>query len=79
MMRGEKAFELTTSAGDRDAVSEATLLAGQVDCRIYDAVAHLAYVRKDVEDVHGHLRAAAGDMIRGGPESRVSYSMRVSR
>ena len=78
-MRGEKTLELTASGGDRDAVSEATLLAGQVDCRIHDAVAHLAYVRKDMEDLHGHLRAAAGDMIRSGPESRVSYSMRVSR
>jgi hypothetical protein len=59
-MRGEKALELTASGGNRDVVSETTLLAGQVDCRIHDAVAHLAYVRKEVEDAHGHLLTAAG-------------------
>jgi hypothetical protein len=75
---GEKDLELAASGGDPDVVSETTLLAGQVHGRIHDAVTHLAYVREEVEDTHGHLLKEARNMIESGPESRVSRSMRMS-
>ncbi|MGD0320652.1 MAG: hypothetical protein ABSC00_03450 [Acidimicrobiales bacterium] len=78
-IRGEKSLELTTAGGNRNTMSDTTLLTGQVDGRVDDAVAHLVHVRKEVEDSHDHLLRMARDMIRGGPEFRVSRSVRTSR